>query len=115
MLIDFFQTQVWVNETRIDFDDYRQGPGPVENWFIDDDFFGDAYLAESSEIGGMILGIDQPAWDQVSRITVWVPAAFDMDGRAVTESFMFKLDPSEWGFEPLPEELEDLPRQGGVY
>lgn len=29
VMIDFFQTQVWVNETQIDFGDYRQGPGPV--------------------------------------------------------------------------------------
>lgn len=115
VMIDFFQTQVWVNETQVDFGDYRQGPGPVGYWFIDDDFFGDAYYAESSEIGGLIVGIEQPAWDQINSISVWIPAGFDHEGRAVTDNFVFEIDPSAWGFEPLPEALEDLPRQGGVY
>ncbi len=113
--IDFFRTQVRVNDTLIDFGDYRQGPGPVGYWFIDDDFFNDVYRARKSEIGGIIVGINSPSWDQVRSITIHIPAAFDKDGAAVTEDFLFEIDPSDWGFEVLPEALEDLPRQGGVY
>ena len=115
VMIDLFRSQIWVNNTVIDFGAYRLGSGPVPNWIINDEFFDEAIAAGRAKTGGMIVGIDQPAWDQVSGITVWVPAAFDMDGRAVTESFTFRLDPSEWGFDPLTKAMEKLPRQGGVY
>jgi len=100
--IYFDSTIASVNGEQIILDDY---------WLSNDSWFGDELdtdiLPGSILIGGLYTGIKRSEWNEVNKISISIPEAFDPDTyRDVTSPILFTIDVVDWTYEELPSELK---------
>lgn len=96
---NFYTSIASANGEQISIEEYIwEGMG----WMGDD--LDNDILPGSTVSGGVWGGIKRSSWDEVEKIIISIPEAFDKDYRAVTQDFLFEVEVGDWGFEPLVED-----------
>lgn len=93
------QALLAVDGEQIDMSDYMYLAS-----FGDD--VGGEFLPGVTAIGGMWVGVERSAWNEVTKIIVNINAPYDDDYDDLGPDIVFTIDVVDWTFEPLPEELE---------
>jgi hypothetical protein len=83
---------------QIYFEDYVYNY-PAPGWIGDN--LSDEILPGSMVRGGLYTGITRSKWDEVKKIIISMPHAFDKDYHRVTSDYLIEIEVGDWGFEPL--------------
>ena len=49
-------------------------------------------------------GVKRSAWDEIEKIFISIPHAFERKIFRATDDFLFEIEVGDWGFEPLIED-----------
>lgn len=99
--INFYSSIASANGEQISFDDYVYGE---YFWGWGGDDLDEDILPGSMISGYTWTGVKRSSWDEVEKIIISIPGAFDKDYDSVTEDFLIEIEVGDWGFEPLSED-----------
>ena len=95
---NMFETIASVNGEQIYFNDFLYD-GVFFGWGGDD---LDANILPGSIVRGVVwTAIDKSRWDDVNKIIISMPHAFDKNWHKLTSDFYVEIAVDDWGFEPL--------------
>lgn len=94
---NFYTTIASANGEQIKFSDYMY----EVTWDWGGDDLDSDILPGSTVRGYLWTGVKRSKWDEIKIILISIDHAFDKDYSRVTKDFLFTIEVSDWGFEPL--------------
>lgn len=73
-------------------------------WGWGDDDLDEDILPGSMVRGFTWTGVKRSTWDEIDKIIISIPNAYDNDYNSVTDNFLFEIEVGDWGFEPIIED-----------
>lgn len=95
---NFSRSIASANGEQISFYDYVYGD---YFWGWGGDDLEEDILPGSMVSGFVWTGVKRSTWNEIEKIIISIPGAFDQDYDDVTNDFLIEIEVGDWGFEPM--------------